>query len=186
MTLPNGWLRVDFEGEFGQFVRTAFEFDPATIEICSAPDVPDFDACIDAQMAEFEAGLAAFGAAGAELGFDMASLEAPVPSMVIITVDEVGPVDADALFEEGEEGLRFIGVSGPIDKERVTLPAGEAVYFGYRWPDPNYPNTRVHQYAVPSGGWAYQLLVLGHRSNNAALADAALEMATSLEILPPT
>ncbi len=184
VTLPAGWLRVDYDGEFGELIRSAFQFDPATVELCSAPEVLDFDACVDEQIAAFEANLDVLKAAGAELGMDMASLSAPLPSMVIIQAVPIGPGDADQLFETGDEGLREAGVTGPIAKERLTLPAGEAVRFSYRWPDPSYPNSRAHQYGVPSGGVGYQVLVLGHRSNNALLADNASDIANSLEILP--
>jgi len=184
VTLPEGWIALSADSDFGELLKQALRSDPRVLANCRGNDQSDVERCIDAEVAELQSLFESFEQAGAILAFDIASVFETVPRLMVALRTPGGfGITNDLFLLIGEERLREQGARGRIQSDLVDIPAGEAVRFIWNAPRNMARNGVAYQYHLISGEFVYSVVIVGRRGSQ-ALPEVADSIARSLEILP--
>lgn len=184
ITLPESWLRLDIESGLSQFVAAAAIADPSIAARCESSTPDELQACLEEETAEVQASFAELTDAGAQIAMDLATIGKPFPTFVLILPQpKTFGVTSDLLLATGPSSLRAVGVRGRIQSGLLDVPAGTAVYFYYTMPAAALPNARARDFYVVAEDHIYEVLVVGHKSDD-TMVDVADALIRSLEILP--
>lgn len=182
LTLPDGWIRADENGEFVAAMRETAKSDPASVGICGQRIDSAFKACRDAQIVQFERGVRALLEGAPIAAFDLSRFGTKFPRIAIAYSEFF--VDASAVYLQGylTDALRARGVTGDIQTEIVQLPAGEAIKLSYQQPLGEGLQGPVFQFGIPTDFDVHWILVEGANGDE-DLGTIAGVIAESVEIL---
>jgi len=155
LTLPAGWTRLDIAAGDLQALIEASNIDPALAE-------------------RYAAQIQALSAAG--LGFFALGPDPTAGTQVMVLATPGGGMSLDLLEQVNTAALEGLA-EGDLVKERVTLPAGDALHYRYGIGVEGTGNATLDQYFVLAGDKQFVIT-----ATNATEADAKA-IANSIEVL---
>ena len=155
LTLPAGWTRLDIAAGDLQALIAASNIDPALAE-------------------QYAAQIQALSAAG--LGFFALGPDPTAGTQVMVLATPGGGMSLDLLEQLNTTALEGLA-EGDLFKERVTLPAGDALHYRYGIGAEGTGNATLDQYFVLAGDKQFVIT-----ATNAIEADATA-IANSVEVL---
>lgn len=167
-SLPDGWVRVQGDGfsvdvpDSWRTISTADLVDAGAFDAMRAAN-PESAAVIDQAETAMRAGqiqLFAFdpGTRTAQTGF--------ASNLNVIRIGDPGGEDVESLARQMASAIALqIPISGEVETETTTLPAGDAAVLRYRWtiglPDGGSADVAVTQYLVVTVTDGYILTMSG-------------------------